>query len=382
MSAVSDPTSAAPRAPNASPNFRLARFEDYSQIARLLEANDLQSQPEEDWKSVWLKNPLWPALANHWPIGWVLEDGGGKIVGSVMNVPSLYRLGDRQLLCANGRAWVAAPEYRGFSLMLMDEYFNFEGADLFINTTVGPMAVEILSALSSRLPLGDWESIAYWVTGYSGFARRALEKMNVPLRGVLAAPAGLALRLKDALAQKPFPDAPGGFAIDMIGEFDSRFEDFWQQLLRQNPQKLLAARDVASLAWHYAIPLRRKRLWIATATRNGRLVAWCVFKRHDQAQGIQRIRLIDFQTVEPDADLLPPLLHAALKRCAAENIDILDHLGCGLPKMRRLDELAPYRQKASNWPFYYRTNDPALQQSLAHPEIWDPSSFDGDASFE
>jgi len=364
------------------PVLRNARFEDYAQIARLEVANDLQAQPEADWRSVWLDNPLWPRLSGKWPMGRVLEDAGGAIVGSVMNVPSLYRFRGRELICANGRAWVAAPEYRGFALILMDEYFNQDGADLFVNTTVGPMALGILNELSARVPVGDWESIAYWVTGYRGFARRALEKLKIPLPGLLSAPAGAVLRLKDAILGKSFPATPAGVVIERAGDFDSRFDDFWGELPRRNEGKLLALRDRATLAWHFAIPLRRRRLWIVTASRNGRMFAYCIFKRQDQAAGIQRIRLVDFQTLEPGETVLPAMVQAALKRCAAEKIDILDHLGCDLPKMLALDELAPYRQKLANWPFYYRAIDPALHAELAHADLWDPSSFDGDASFE
>ena len=46
------------------------------------------------------------------------------------------------------------------------------------------------------------------------------------------------------------------------------------------------------------------------------------------------------------------------------------------------DRFAPYRRKLPNWPFYYRAADPALCAELVQPKVWDPSSFDGDASFE
>jgi hypothetical protein len=94
------------------------------------------------------------------------------------------------------------------------------------------------------------------------------------------------------------------------------------------------------------------------------------------------MRLVDFQTLDPSVDLLSPLLKPALRKCAREKIDILDHLGRGVPKMKSVDDAAPYRQKFPNWPFYYRATDPALAAELAPPAVWDPSSYDGDASFE
>jgi hypothetical protein len=365
----------------APPRLRPARFEDYPDIKELESRHLQDTLPIDDWRGLFLDNPLWPRLGNHWPVGWVLESSAGQIVGAVTNVPSLYRFRGDERICANGRSWVAAPEYRGYALWLMDEYFNQPGVDLFINSTVGVNAAAALSTFASRVPVGDWQTLAYFVTGYQGFARKALEKMGVPLPGALAPPAAAALWLKDALFGKSLPAAPASIEIAAQDDFDSRFDLFQEELVRQAPEKLLAVRDRQALAWHYAIPKRRGRLWIFTASRNNLLRAWCVLKRHDRRQGVRRMRLIDYQTVESE-DLLPGLLRAALRRCAAEGFYLLEHLGCGLPNMQAFDRFAPYRAKLPSWPFYYHAADPALDAQLRNPEAWRPSEFDGDASYD
>ncbi len=50
--------------------------------------------------------------------------------------------------------------------------------------------------------------------------------------------------------------------------------------------------------------------------------------------------------------------------------------------MRSLDQYAPYRRKLPSWSYYYRAADPALAAEMAKAEAWDPSGFDGDASFD
>jgi hypothetical protein len=363
------------------PRLRPARFEDYPHIQRLEGTHLQDTLPADDWRGLFLDNPLWPRLGDRWPIGWVLEDGAGQVVGSLTNVPSLYHFRGRELLCANGRSWAIADEYRGFALWLMDEYFNQPGADLFINTTVNANGAATARTLSTPVPVGDWQTFAYWVTRYRGFTRKALEKMGVPLASVLAIPAAAALRLKDALFGKRLPAASASVVIAAATDFDARFDRFWEELVRQSPDKLLGARDLKALSWHFAIALRRGRLWIFTATQGGLLRAYCVLKRQDLRQGVRRMRLVDYQTLETDTDLLPGLLQAALRRCAAEDFYLLEHLGCGLPKMRSFDRFARYRRKLPQWPFYYHTADPALAAELRQPEVWDPSEFDGDASF-
>jgi hypothetical protein len=364
------------------PEMRPARFEDYSQITRLEASHEMFTRSEQDWRAMWESNPLWPRLKDNWPIGWVLEDSAGKIVGSIVNVPVAYQFRGRDLLCAVGRAWVCENAYRGFAMLLMDEYFSQAGADLFINTSVGPMSAQTAEQYYSRVPLGDWMSIAFWITGYRGFARAGLTKSRLPAAGILSLPVAAALRIKDAILLNPLPPADRSFAIDMIDAFDACFDSFWEELLRQNPAKLLAVRDSAALNWHYSVSLREKRLWIVTATRGGLLRACCILKREDRGTPLKRMRVIDFQTVESAPDLLPGLLEAARLRCVAEGIHMLEHPGCGLPKMRSFDDYAPYRRSLSHWPFYFRADNPELNTELANPALWDPSSYDGDSSFE
>jgi len=366
------------------PNMRFATLDDHEQITRLEASYGMQTRSDDDWRAMWLKNPLWPRVGKDWSIGWIFEDMAGRVVGSLVSVPSLYHFRGRELICAIGRAWVMAHEYRGYGLWIISEYLNYEKADLLIHNTVGEMAIGVLDQLSSRVPLGDWETIAYWVTGYRTFAEKALTMCRVPsaVAGPVAYPAGVALRVKDALLVKSLPPAPRSITVEAIEQFDGRFDAFWQELVCQNPDKLLAARDSQALAWHFMVPMRLGRVWIYTAARNGLLRAYCILKRDELPGNITRMRVIDYQSLERDEDLLPGLLETARRRCVAEGIGMLEHLGCGLPKMRSLDQHAPYRRKIRNWPFFYRVPDPALTAELSKPEAWDPSAFDGDVSFE
>jgi hypothetical protein len=373
-------TATAHTAPPAPPNLRLARFDDYTQIQSLEAAHLPEALSPNQWQRLWLENPLWSWLGKQWPIGWVLEDESGRIVGSLFNVPSSYQFLGCERICANGRAWVVEDRYRGFALWLMDEYFNQQGVDLFINTTVNAVAAEVFGTLAKRIPLGDWQSSAYWVTGYRRFARHALEKIGMPLAGALAIPAGSALWLKDCLLADALPAASSSLDVTCIKEFDDRFDAFWQELVDQNPEKLLGVRDRRTLAWHYETPMRRGHLRILTASRNGLLRGYCMLKRQDTSGGLARMRLVDYQSLDADTNILATLLHAAVRVCTADGCDMLEHLGCGLPKMATFDNFAPYRRTLPNWTFYCRTADPALEAELEKPEAWDPSEYDGDAS--
>jgi hypothetical protein len=54
------------------PFIRLARFEDYDQIAALEARHGLTVKPRKQWLDLWQDNPTFLAL-DDWPIGWVVR---------------------------------------------------------------------------------------------------------------------------------------------------------------------------------------------------------------------------------------------------------------------------------------------------------------------
>lgn len=356
---------------NASlPQLRPARLDDYDKIARLGLAHALDVPAYEDWSALWLENPLRVRCGEDFPIGWVLELPDGEVVGTMGTVRSRYTFRGDDLRAAVSRAWFVAAPYRGFALHLMDEYMNQSGVDLFINNAVSVQAFDTFSRFCERIPLGEWDSISYWVTSH------------LP---------GTADCSKDAVAHEPLPKSSA--SIESTDRFDSRFDTFWGELVREHPETLIAERTAEALTWHFGSSLRKRRLWILTAVRQGKLRAYCTLTRqdhgfrlpalpHGDTQGLRGMRLVDYQSIESEIDFLPAFLHTALQRCAAEELYILESLGRGVPKMRVGDECAPYRKKLENWKFFYRAVEPTLHADLSDSTCWDPSSYDGDASLE
>jgi hypothetical protein len=360
---------------------RVANLEDAAQIRRLEEAHFGVTELLDDWRGLWLKNPLWPRLGGRWPIAWVLEDRDGRVVGSLRNIPTLYHFRGRELINAAGRAWAVDAAFRGYALWLLDEYYNQADADMFVNNTIDRLAEAPHHCYASRIPLGQWNMASYFITGYRGFAKKALQRLGVPLPGLFGPPASASLWLRDKLSAKRLPPAQRDIAYETAQNFDARFEEFWQKQLEQSPDKLLAARDLKTLTWHYAVPLRTGRLWIYTALRHGKLRAYCVFKRQDTDDGILRMLLVDYQTLENDSDLLVGMLAQAIQRCAKEKLHALELRGAGLPGLESFDRCASYRRKLPNWLYYFRAVDPALAAQLHAPGAWIPSMYDGDGSF-
>lgn len=364
----------------AAVQLRETRLEDYPAVAALEASQGLKTKPLEEWLRLWTGNPCFARLGPDWPKGWVLENGEGRVVGSIGNLPLPYVFRGRELLVATGRGWAVEEAYRGFALLLMDQYFDQPKVDVFLNTTLNRNAEEAFNTFGSvKVPAGDWSTAAFLVTGARGFAESALRIKAIPRPELLRYPAGAALWIHDLVRSRGIPRS--GIEVSPAGGFDARFDRFWETLSSGHPA-LLAVRGSAALNWHFASALARNDLWIFTAAdAGGELQAYGIFERRDEIQyRLRRMRLVDFQALSTPSDYAAAILRRAVTECKERGIHVLENVGCGLPGTQVFERCAPHRRKLPAWCYYYRTPNPRLAEQLADPSAWAPSSFDGDSS--
>ena len=389
--------------PKRAPKLREARLEDYEQIAALESRFGLTAKPYNEWVHLWQGNPVYRELKADWPIGWVLEDQDGKIVGSVGNIPFLYELDGRRILVASGFSWVADAEYRSASLLLMDSLIRQSHVDLHLNNMVNKNAVAAVTTLGcSRMPVGIWDEVAYWITNYREFFQDIAAMKNYRLTRPFAFPSweGSWTRLKALRARfsKPlsYPLSAAAFLKDRLAktslnerdvevkpctDFDDRFDSFWEDVKRNNRHLLLAVRRREVLEWHFKHALLGNRLWIVTAVDGHRLMAYALFEKsvHPRS-GFKQVKLVDYQSLEDGASMLEPLLSWTLRRCRSEGVHMLEHTGRWMEKGQFIETAAPYRRKLSTWSYFYYVNNPELRGLLNSKQVWTPSLFDSDAT--
>lgn len=362
---------------------RTADFKDYEQITRLEARHGLGTRSYSDWSYLWLGNPAYRELKAHWTIGWVVEDENKQIVASLASIPLWYEFQGKRVLAVTGKALVADPDYRNACLLLLDHLINQTKVDLYLNNTVGltsAASVELFEC--PRVPVGVWDSAAFWITGYSGFFESYLTFRNVRQPKLLGRPLAAAAFLKDSVMSRgvrPRRDVE----VTQCRNFDDRFDVFWDDFRKKHPHLLLAVRTRETLEWHFKHTALENRLWIAAIMNGPRLSAYAIFERKDTGvaySGLKRVRLVDFQSHDGTTDLLPPLLAWALKRCRNDGMHLLEIVGRWQAKGELIDTLAPYHRRLPAWTYFYTAKTPELARSLKDPRSWDPSLFDGDAT--
>jgi hypothetical protein len=365
------------------PVLRPASFSDYDQIAALQEANrswDKPRETREEWLHLWQNNPAYQQLLD-WPIGWVLEDGG-RIVGSLLNVPCLYRFAGRTYVGAFGRGWTVDVGYRAFSLLLIMRQLRQPNVDLRVTSTAGPKTAAVLSMQGwSRVPSGEWDRSALWVTSYAQTVRRYLAAKAPSWVSGLAGPlVYVPLLVKDIISARP-RRFKTGCELGWCTGFDGTFDQFWAELESQNSRVFLSIRDRQTLQWHFKYAIEQDRIWILKACDGPRLLAYAILERRDaHILDLTRMLLVDFQTLTTDQNLASAMISFALDRCRREGIHVLENIGCWFEKEHALVPRAPYHRQLENWYYFYRTTNPELADALKSAESWCATQYDADGS--
>src|ERR1700730_1476416 len=208
---------------------REARFEDYAKIADLQARYDLDAVTYQEWSHLWINNPVYRGRV-WWPIGWVLEAGDQEIVGYIGNIPLLYEIQGRTLLTATGRGFVVDEQHRSHSFTLLDRYFRQPYVDLHLNTTVNAQAISAYGIFrATRVPVGEWDQSAFWITNHRGFVESLLKSRSAPLANLLSFPLALASRIRELLSPKKLK-TDYAVRVEYGSNFDERFDVFWDEL--------------------------------------------------------------------------------------------------------------------------------------------------------
>src|SRR5215469_7777798 len=209
---------------------REACFDDYPEISALQLRYGLEPKEYNEWMHLWVGNPIYQRTRS-WPIGWVLENEDGKVVGYIGNIPLSYEFQGLQLLATTAYGLVMDSLYRAYSLPLLSRFFNQMQVDLFLNTTVNPHASRVYEPFRvRRVPVGAWDKSWFWITNYKGFLASFLARKNLTLLQPLIYPMAIGSQLQDMISRSMFKTRKDGVEIRAYNGFDERFEQFWNKL--------------------------------------------------------------------------------------------------------------------------------------------------------
>ncbi len=371
---------------------REAEFSDFEAIQRVCNRNNVthsgssscmeQSDSDENeydrFSRVWTQNPNWSEFRKV-PIGWVMENPSGEVVGTLSNVHSVYELNGVKIKAGIASSWAVDPAYRGESLALISKFFFQKDVDLIINTTANFKAEKIFRAFRALpVPVANYDEVLYWIIDYPKFINQFLAirvGFKVPL---IQYPVGLFLQYLDRLRSRNILKF-SSVDTEEVNADDKRIEQFWGRL-RCERDKLLAVRDIKTLNWHFKHSFKKglTSILVLPDSKDG-ISGYVILKRRDAAdQSFSRYQIVDLQVLSNDDTC--KLLAGAMSHCKKKEVNILEIVGFSQVKREIFHSLSPYRRKFECLPFLYKAQSQELKETLANNILWDPCLYDGDGS--
>ena len=358
---------------------REMQSDDYEAVQKVRSENGLGCLSRAEWDH-FEHNPHRTA-GRELPIGWVLENNEGRIVGIHGVYPVRYRWKERSLLAGVAHTLAVAAEHRLSTAALMAPFFRLETVDFVLSTSANQAAATYFEFMKARrMPVAHFTAVLSWVVNCRRVAAAALQKRQMPWPWGLSFPAAAAVRLMHAVCRR---NRLGRISanVRVLDGFDERFDRFWQQLAARS-RRLLAVRDRASLQWHFEFALRKNRVRILALEDGNELVGYAVLLREirQARQLLNHYHLIDLQVLTPRAEAVEALIGRAVRVAQSEGMDMLDTWGFDQPKRRILEDMRPYVRHLDHWPFWYKVCRPIDGLNLDSPDVWDPTGLDGDAT--
>lgn len=122
---------------------------DLSALAEFLTNNALPIYTPRDYKirfDFWWKNN--PAFDSKDHMGWIIEDLLDKnyIKGFLGNIPTLYKVDNKNMKAVSPSTWIVLEEYRKYSITLLLAFLK-QKKDIFINSTPAEITEKIFLKL-------------------------------------------------------------------------------------------------------------------------------------------------------------------------------------------------------------------------------------------
>lgn len=323
---------------------------------------------------LWTNDPFFTMYGGPVFHGWVMLHHD-RIVGFFGSVPRAYLLQGRPLPVSVASNWGVRKEYRAFTRLLADAYFEQNPIDLkLVTTAIAPTGRIFERHGGHRAPVARLDHV-YVVPFRPG--RLALLAAKPSWRRMLRAPCAVldriplwrpgAGRMPDvALQETPADALPGDY------------QHFWEQVAAR-ANGLVAFRDAPTIAWVYGSGRfgRRKRIFLLRYRNDGPIVAYASLIEEPVARDptFKRWKLGDLLglTDEARSTMLRSIIHFAWRSgCHALEFQLPGSIE------RRHIPAFTLARKAPAFPVHYHCASESTTATLRDPRNWPISPFDGD----
>lgn len=362
-------------------NIRPAVYADAIVVSDLLRDLGLILPPKherdkvmEHWHRMWDYNPYYNVFKEPVFYGWVMEHNN-NVVGFFGTIPRVYYLHQQPVPVSVGSGWGVKKDYRAFTDMLCDAYFNQNPISLKFATTAIKPSGKIYERYGGQRAPDTTLSNVYLVP------------FNLPkliaLR-LIKSKLSFVAPLVKLISVLPIWKLPFRFTKDKkLEEVDvfnmpADYTTFIDSFVDTH-NVFMASRDVQTLQWVYGHGKRDllKKVFVYRNADNNKIAGYASLI-DEPIVGDSRFKRYKIgDLVAADAITKTAMLKALIRYAADMKADVLE---VHIPNTIRKQEIPCFtlQRKVPAFPVFYHTSDDSINQFLQDKSNWFISPYDGD----
>jgi hypothetical protein len=328
---------------------------------------------EEYWDRLWVNNPFFAAYPGIKISGWIMEDDT-EVVGFFGLIPRTSFLNGIPIPVAIASQWGVKKEYRQYTHLLSDTFFNNNPIALKLVTTAIKPTGRIFEKYDGRkVPASNLQNVYMVPFNLAKLVQYKIEssKRKLALFAFL-------LRLIPWKLQYLLISKDRNLQEVDVNNLPENYEDFWNNYL-SNSKGYLASRDPATLNWFYLGDVRglKKKVFLYRNDQED-IIGYAAIMEEPTINGsFKRFKIIDILSNDDliKKRMIKALVHEVYKLKA----DVLEFHLPGQVDKSDIGVFTMNRQVAS-WPVFYQCTNSDENVTLENSDAWHISPFDGDTS--
>lgn len=364
-------------------NVRLANREDAVPVSDLLHrlGLNLPSQSEIDkinshWNRLWKENPFYKYYNEEILYGWVMVHKN-RIVGFFGCIPRNYYMNSELFPVAIASQWGVEKEYREYTYLLCDAFFNSNPISTkLVTTAIKPTGRIFEKYNGHRVPNHSLQTVYMIpINLYKLLVYKYKEHTNkYPLLKFILR---IFIFIIPWKLQYQLICKDNNFNEVSVNSLSEDIESFWQKYIHIN-RGLFASRSLDNLKWYYngGNSASSKKIFIYTSN-NQKIIGYAsiIDQPVKDNKVLKRYTIIDL--LAENKKIKEKILKGLIKYSYDNDVDVLEVHLPGMIERKDIPAIIIDRQ-VPQFPVFYQSSDDGINNLLQNNENWHISPYDGD----
>jgi hypothetical protein len=325
------------------------------------------------WNRLWKQNPYYRKFEEPIQFGWIMEHEK-RIVGFFGSIQRIYLFNSRPVRVSIASQWGVKKEYRAFTSLLCDQYFQNNTCPVKIVTTAIKPTGRIFTKYGGHKIPNENLGLVYMIP-IKLFRVIAAKFSNPIVKSICS----LADKIVPWRFQFNFIKRNNNITKIQI-ESHSKDLDAFFDIFHKNKEGLVALRTSEILKWHGSGNKGKTEKEYFVFTKNSKIEGFASISKEGIPKSPELIRYKITDLVTNSTLVKKSLLKELVRVSFERNADVVEIHHPGMIDKSNISSFFVFTRKHLHFPFYFQTSDKRLESTLRDESNWNISPFDGDTA--